>query len=166
MARIEFAAFGGRGEREASFEMGDQMRDAVGAHDRQGRIELSLGESLNLVERALGDHRLKARIDARIEGFAVGGEEETAPFERLERGRGARALEGGERPAGRQEHFEGAQNSLSVRWSQSRARFGICRRKLGVQVGCRAAFRLGADSGPEGLRNAGMSDKPLVSPRK
>ena len=63
----QFAAFGGLGEREASFEMGDQMRDAVGAHDRQGRIELSLSESLDLVERARRDHRVEARIDARVE---------------------------------------------------------------------------------------------------
>ena len=44
MAGIEFGAFRRFGERKPPFEMGDEMGDAVGAHDRQGRVELSRRE--------------------------------------------------------------------------------------------------------------------------
>ena len=65
-------------ERQAAFEMGDQMRDAVGAHRRQGGVEPARGERRDFVERALAQHFVEARLDARVERRALGGEERPA----------------------------------------------------------------------------------------
>ena len=111
VAGIEFCALGGFGEREFSFQMGDEMRHAVRAHDRQRGVEATLRERGDLVEPALIEHRVEAGLDPPKERVAVRGEEEAGPFARFQRRRRARALEGGERAAGGGEHFEGAQES-------------------------------------------------------
>ena len=80
-----------------------------------------------------------------VERLAVGGEEEARPLAGAKRRLAARALEGGERPAGGGKHLERAQDALTVRGPEPRGGLGVGRRELGVQVGRRAALGRRAD---------------------
>ncbi len=141
MAGVEPGALGGLREREAAFEMGDEMGHAMRPHDRQRRVEPALRQRRNLLERPRGEHRLEARVDALIEKRAVGREKEARPFARGEQRRPALTLERSERPAGGGQDFERPQGALAVGGLEPRRRHRIEALELGVQLGGRAALR-------------------------
>ena len=59
---------------QPALEMGDEMRNAVRAHDRQRRIEAPLHQRGDFVERALGEHGVEPRVDALVELRPIGRE--------------------------------------------------------------------------------------------
>ena len=79
-------------QRDLAPEMPDQRRHAMGLHRRQQRIELSRGESRDLVERAASQHRIEARVDPRIERVALRREEQRGERARRQQRRQAFAM--------------------------------------------------------------------------
>ena len=166
MAGLELRALRRLGEREASFEMRDEMPDPMRPHHRQRRIEAALDERRRLVERARFEHRVEAGVDAPIERVAVRGEKEARPCARAKRRRCARPLERDERPTRRGENFERADDPLAVGRLQAGRRRGIERGELGVQLGGRAACGFGAGRGADGLRGPPACRTALPSARE
>ena len=90
---------GGFVEREFAAQMRDQMRHAMGAHHRQSGIEAARGETRDLVQRALRQHRSEPLRNALLERLAFGREEQPPPFPWRQRGRRPAVLEGEQRLA-------------------------------------------------------------------
>src|SRR5690242_15359434 len=63
---------------DRSPKVADQRRYAVRLHRRQERVELSLREPSHFFQRAALEHRIKTRINSRIEQIAVGCEKQCA----------------------------------------------------------------------------------------
>ena len=144
----------------------DQMPDPVRPHDRQRRIEAALHERRRLVERAGLQHRVESGVDAPVEGIAIGREEEARPFAGPQRRRGARALERGERPAGRGEHLERSQDPLAVRGPQTGRRLRIERASSACRSAVARPSALARIAARTASGTAGTSDRPSVRARK
>jgi heat shock protein HspQ len=56
---------------DRAIKVRDQPRDSVRAHNRQHRVEASVSQLLNLLERTFGNHLKKAQIDSLAEQFAI-----------------------------------------------------------------------------------------------
>ncbi len=80
VAGVELRARRGVVEVQPALEVGDEMGNAMRAHDRQRRIEASLDQRGDFVERALGEHGVEPRVDALIELRPIGREIEAPPF--------------------------------------------------------------------------------------
>jgi len=147
-------------ERQSAFEVGDEVRHAVGAHGGQGGIEPARGERGDFVERAFAQHLVEPRRDAGAERLALGGEEQPGPGAGRQGGGGARAVKFGERPAGRRDNFERAQHALAVARPQPRGGGRIARRERSVQARRRLPLGLGAHRRAHGFghaRNVGQA---------
>src|ERR1700728_4690298 len=110
--------------------MGDEMRNAMRAHDRQRRIEPPLNQRRNLVERSMREHGVEPRLDPPAERSAFWREMKPRPFAGRQRRRRARAEERDERMARGIEHLERAQDALSVARVEAGGGLGSARRQL------------------------------------
>lgn len=138
-------AFGNRiGKGQAALEMGDQARHAVGAHDRQGRIELARCQCLHFRKGPCGDHGRESFVDAAAERRPVDAEENGPAGRHSQRRRAATVgLPMSERPAGRDEDLERPQHALRIVRPQPRRRFRIEGAQALVQGRGRQAFGFG-----------------------
>ena len=97
VAGVELRALRRLLELHSAFEMGDEMRNAMRAHDRQRRIEPPFSQRRDLVERALREHGVEPRVDPPAELRPIGREIEARPFSRRQHRRCARAEKRDER---------------------------------------------------------------------
>ena len=80
VARVEGRALRRFRERDPALEMGDEMGNAVRAHDRERRIKPALPQRRDFVERPLRKHGVEPRVDASAEFRAIGREIKARPF--------------------------------------------------------------------------------------
>src|SRR5215467_7187731 len=106
--RVALPAFGCFFERDLTVEMANEPRHAMRLHGRKGWIEATRRECTNLVERAFGQHRIEAHIDASIKLLALDLEKDLDGSRCVNRGFHAVAMPVGERAPGRQHDLERA----------------------------------------------------------
>ena len=134
-----------------------------------GRAGSSLrrGERGDLVERAFGEHRVEARVDARVERLALGGEEQAGPGAGRQGGGLARAPW---KAASGRPVAATTSSARNTRWRSlglSRAAVsGSRRRECACSAGVGSAFGLGAHRARTASGTRGMSDRPSVRARK
>ena len=143
------------------------MPQAMGAHERQRRIEIAPAQRLGLRQRAGLQHRLEAHIDAPLQLVALGFEKNRPRGGDVEQGRGPRALERGEAPPRRLQNLERAQDPLRIARAQPRRHQGIATARVRREARRRECSRpVRATAARTSSGTAGMPESPCVSALK